>query len=103
MQNFSTEDVAPNIGVQKTESRVLQPNCCVVDKTVHSPTHGKERVSNCSELGKEHPNPPKAHSTSQSSFCQVTQPLCLQTSSRKPVLQEREMKPLNMQIINSES
>ena len=45
--------------------------------------------------------PPDAHALSQTSFAQSSQPLCLRTSTRKPLLAEKEMKPLNMQIVNS--
>ena len=56
-----------------------------------------EILNNCT-IDKIQPNPPDAHATS---YSQSSQPLCLQTSVRKPLLPEREIKPLNMQIINS--
>ena len=54
--------------------------------------------SSSSSLDEKQLNPPDAHATS---YSQISQPLCLQTSVRKPILPEKEIKPLNMQIVNS--
>ena len=89
--------------VQENASKGLGSNGSYSHKNILLPTESKNGTTCSSAVTKEQPNPPEAHATSQTSFCQITQPLCLQTSSRTPLLQEREMKPLNMQITNSES
>ena len=62
----------------------------------------KTRLSSNSIIEKVQPNPPDAHATSHSHKCTCfSQPLCLQTSVRKPLQPEREIQPLNMQMTNS--
>ena len=76
----------------ETSSRLFYEN------NSHLTEESKNEIPNNCTINNTQPNPPDAHATS---YSQSSQPLCLQTSVRKPLLQEREIKPLNMQIINS--
>jgi hypothetical protein len=76
----------------ETNSRLFYEN------NSHMTEKSKNDMPNNCTIDKIQPNPPDAHATS---YSQSSQPLCLQTSIRKPLLPEREIKPLNMQITNS--
>ena len=94
---------AKNNTIEEGPSKILESGSSLPHQVSISSTDSTKRMSNSSGLGKGQLNPPDAHATSQTSYSQLSQPLCLQTSGRTPLVQEREMKPLNMQIINSES
>ena len=95
MKNVSLDTTNSNTN-QKESTKINNDNMELQKLSVA----GKSSLAktNCSHLADKQLNPPDAHATS---YSQISQPLCLQTSIRKPIPTENEIKPLNMQIVNS--